>query len=702
MDLKLPLRCQEKLAFLKNTYDFPSIEAADSFLADVKILSDVGEFHHYDSYSMAPLKASGSDFSTASPVSLTFFVQTHSAISEGDKKPGVTIRDVRPEATDIDLILAPQPQPLNPPHNLKPLKVFLPQLSSTSIKMVQEQATSLSELLHNNAPPNNLDLSIIKARSEAMAKRIAELQDELKNLEHQLHLHKCVFSPARRIPTEILTMIFDFASAEPPWFSYDDIWERDTKSLSTIPLVCKRWRDVAYDAGKLWAVQKVDIPKLTQKQCDSLLRWYCRSKGTPKTLAFKIPYEVKAKPCECYKETGGPYLCSNVVLQRILGEGAPFSRISIAHFTPTCFKNIVRYIKSTEGTNGITTTATSTSQHWWDKVHKLVLDFHYGSANENDPYWLQSQLPVHSIFTSFPDSLISLSLHLPNLEKQSHRKVLEIPPAVLRKLITFSLSYTWGGPQFLTALQHCINVEDLSLHLGDTGSANLGNQINVTSLSQDHIVLPKVKSLLLRIKGASAVVKHIGVLRFPGLVKLCIKSEYEYKNPQPYSNILQAIGLFSPTASQDFESLGVVGYINSDDLYNLLGSLTSPLTHLATDATFDPREFLKLALDAPTGTPNLLPSLQSLEVRHFPCKYHLDSLFLYIKSRQKHGKQKGKVVMKAPYDRLKWVMLKMGSSSDVKKAYDKESATLRMLRESFGIKVDRMEYHHYIDSKTSV
>ncbi|KAF6763316.1 hypothetical protein DFP72DRAFT_841424 [Ephemerocybe angulata] len=85
----------EKLAFLKNTYDFPSIEAADSFLADVKILSDVGEFHHYDSYSMAPLKASGSDFSTASPVSLTFFVQTHSAISEGDKKPGVTIRDVR-------------------------------------------------------------------------------------------------------------------------------------------------------------------------------------------------------------------------------------------------------------------------------------------------------------------------------------------------------------------------------------------------------------------------------------------------------------------------------------------------------------------------------------------------------------------------------------------------------------------------------
>ncbi|KAF6763406.1 hypothetical protein DFP72DRAFT_1164295 [Ephemerocybe angulata] len=571
--------------------------------------------------------------------------------------------------------------------------------------MVQEQATSLSELLYNNAPPNNLDLSIIQGRTEAMAKRIAELREELKDLEHQLQLHKCVFSPARRLPTEILMMIFDLHSAKPPWSSYDDSegWKRDRKDLSTITLVCKRWRDVAYNAGQLWAVQEAVITKLTRKQCDTLLRWYGQAKGTPKTLALDIPYDVNTTACECYKQAAGPHLCSNAALQRLLKEGAPFSRISFAHVTPTCFKSIVRYIKSTGGTDGITTTTTSTSQHWWDKVQKLVLDFHYGRADDEDPYWLQPQLPAQSIFTSFPDSLTSLTLHLPNLEKQPQRKVLEIPAALLRKLVTFSLSYTWGGPQFLTALQHCINVEDLSLRLGNRGEsvpANLGDQINVTSLSKDgHIVLPKVKSLLLEVRGASAVVKHIGVLRFPGLVKLCIKSECEYKMPQPYSNILQAIGLFSPTASQDFESLRVAGHIKSSDLYHLLGSITSPLTHLATAATFDPREFLKLALDAPAGSGNIVPCLRVLHVRDFPYKYHLDSLFLYIKSRQKHGKKKGEVVMKAPFDGLKWVVLEIHSSErDVKKQFYKESVTLKVLRGSFGIKVERMGYYPEYES----
>ncbi|KAF6763279.1 hypothetical protein DFP72DRAFT_875257 [Ephemerocybe angulata] len=503
-----------------------------------------------------------------------------------------------------------------------------------------------------------------------MAKRIVELRNELENLEEQLHLHTCVFSPARRIPTEILTIIFDAVSILSG--------SRDLESLTTIALVCKRWRDVAYSSGHLWAVQK--------KQCGTLLQWYGRSKGTPKTLKLDTPYR-----------TGGMQLCSDTILQRLLAEGPPFSRISMADFTPTCFKNIVRYIRSTN-TNATTTSA---AQHWWDKVQRLGLDFRHGSGNENDPYWLQSQLPAQSIFTSFPDSLTSLALHLPRLEEKPQRKFLDIPAAVLRKLTTLSLTYPWGGPQFLTALQHCTNVEILSLCLGedvDCQSANLGDRVNVTSLSQDgHIVLPKVKSLTLNIIGASSVVKHLNLIRFPGLLEFYIESEDEYHKPDPCSTILEAIGLFSPEAPQDLASLSVVGDFKAKELYHLLGSITSPVTHLTTDAYFDPREFLKLAQGAPAGTPNLLPSLQYLEVRNLQDYFHLDSLFLYIKSRQKHGKQKGKVVMKAPYDRLKRVML--SSDTGLQKAYYKESATLKILRESFGIKVDRVGYRPDIESK---
>ncbi|KAF5338497.1 hypothetical protein D9611_013277 [Ephemerocybe angulata] len=567
------------------------------------------------------------------------------------------------------------------------------------------QATPLTDLLYNYAPPNSLDLAIIQDITEAMAKRIAKLRDELKPLEEQLHLYKCVIAPARRIPTEVLTIIFDLVTAKPPWSAYDDDWGRDKKCLASITLVCKRWRDVAYNSGGLWAVREVEIPTLTQKQCGTLLQWYGRSKGTPKTLKIDSPYRIET-PCECYKQTGGTQLCSNAVLKRLLEEGAPFSQISMAQFTPTCFKNIVRYIKSTNRPNSAASTTTArTSHHWWDKVQKLMLDFHCGGGNDNDPYWLQSQLPAESIFTSFPDSLTSLTLHLHHLGNKGQRKILEIPAVVLRKLITFSLTYPWGGPQFLTALQHCTSVENLTLSLRHNGrfQANWADRVNVTALSQDgHLVLPKVKSLRLKVTGANEVMEDLSFLRFPGLMELSFESEVVgYGEPEPYSTVLKAIGLFSPYAPQSFTSLTLVGEIDAEDLYHLLGSITSPITHFTTDADFNPGMFLELAQDTPAGTPNLLPSLQSLEVRNFPSDFDLESLFLYIKSRQKHGKKKGKIVMKAPYDQLKWVMLEItGSERELQKAYCKESATLKMLRESFGIKVDRMGYDPELESDT--
>ncbi|KAF5338503.1 hypothetical protein D9611_013279 [Ephemerocybe angulata] len=552
--------------------------------------------------------------------------------------------------------------------------------------MVREQATPLPDLLYKNAPPNELDVEIIQKRSETTDKRIAELRSELEYLEEQRYLQKCVFCPARRIPTEVLTMIFDLVSTKPPPRYgnsinnfVDDLWERDKNCLSKISRVCWRWRDIAYSSGHLWAMQRARIPTLTQEQCGTLLRWYGRSEGTPKTLKLDI-LSLQRPSCECYKQ-GETQLCSNAVLQRLLEEGAPFSRISMRMLKPACFKSIVRYIKSTAGTNGTTTSA---AQHWWDQVQELVLDF-----GGNDRDWLRPDPPAQSIFAtdSFPDSLNSLTLDLTRLAME-RQTFLDIPAAMLRKLITFSLT-----PLFFTALQHCTNVENLSLYLRDdeySCTESIADLVNVTH--DGHVVLPKVKSLRLRIKDVAAVAKHLSLLRFPGLLELSIACDYDHNRPAQYSTILKAIGMFSPDAPQALASLSVAGNIYTRDLYNLFSSITSPVTHLATDATFDPREFLRLAR-ATAGTSNLLPSLQFLEVRDFPSDFHLDSLFLYIKSRQKHGKKKGKIVMKPPYDRLKWVMLKITwSERDLQKAYYKESATLRMLRESFGIKVDRMGY----------
>ncbi|KAH6906371.1 hypothetical protein BKA70DRAFT_1429059 [Coprinopsis sp. MPI-PUGE-AT-0042] len=83
----------EETPYLVGRYHFLAgdKEAVDRFLADVKLLSDVGEFHHYDSAS--------TDQVSDDIVELTLRVQTHSA-----KKPageawipssGLTIRDIR-------------------------------------------------------------------------------------------------------------------------------------------------------------------------------------------------------------------------------------------------------------------------------------------------------------------------------------------------------------------------------------------------------------------------------------------------------------------------------------------------------------------------------------------------------------------------------------------------------------------------------
>ncbi|KAJ3496219.1 hypothetical protein NMY22_g19841 [Coprinellus aureogranulatus] len=70
--------------YLINTYQFASEDAAQEFLGNAKLLSDVGEFHHHDSYSLSPSH------------SLTVFVHTHSAINAASvQRPALTMRDIR-------------------------------------------------------------------------------------------------------------------------------------------------------------------------------------------------------------------------------------------------------------------------------------------------------------------------------------------------------------------------------------------------------------------------------------------------------------------------------------------------------------------------------------------------------------------------------------------------------------------------------
>lgn len=549
--------------------------------------------------------------------------------------------------------------------------------------MPKEEATHLSELLYNNAPPNNLDLSIIRHRSEVITKRIAELRDELVELEDQLRRHECVSAPMRRMPAEILTMIFEIASTGKEWWPD----ERDMKGLIQIGLVCKRWRDVVFGSGSLWVYQQTaNVPKLTEERCDKLVHFYRMSKRFPRLLELEVATRVH---CECHQSGEAGSLCSNPVVARLLKEGSPFSQISFANFSPTCFKNLVHFIKSTTG-------EATAPQHWWDSMRTLSVGF--SGEESDDPEWFHSPDAMQPVFAILPNNLTSLTLRLPDLKlvpNQQQRNCVNIPVDILKKLTTFSFSYTWGGPQFLTALQHCTNVEDLSLRLGPRThdwTKNTDDQLEVTALSREgHLVLPKVKYLNLRIVNAYTEAKHIGYLRFPGLLKLKLDIERDYFNKvkYPYSSILEAAGMFS-AASPKLESLRLGRTLASMDLWRLLNFLPT-VTRLSVYGSFDAPRFLEMAqAGLATGKANVAPSLQFLEVYDFDDNFHLDSLLLWVKSRQKHGKQKGKIVLKAPYDGLKWIRLRIAERDrGIKKVYYR-SATLKLLRE--WINVERVGF----------
>ncbi|KAJ7262678.1 hypothetical protein B0H12DRAFT_1012582, partial [Mycena haematopus] len=114
------------------------------------------------------------------------------------------------------------------------------------------------DILDTNRPPTDSEILCIlktidekRARKTRLEDRIAavqslleELMAEHDNMEAEIRAHEGTLSPLRRMPTELLSLIFVFASRSPYYWGSEAPW--------TASQVCRRWRTIALSQASIW------------------------------------------------------------------------------------------------------------------------------------------------------------------------------------------------------------------------------------------------------------------------------------------------------------------------------------------------------------------------------------------------------------------------------------------------------------------
>jgi hypothetical protein len=159
-------------------------------------------------------------------------------------------------------------------------------MTQTTLPPVPHQSAvspppDLLYLLRSNEPPQEAQIPIIrdiisddKNRINLIDAEIVSLQSQIHNLnstlgkslqernDAKLHAleHRCILSPIRRVPPELISEIFDLiyggeAGKRPPWY---------------LGHISRSWRHIALSIGQLWASVTVDV-ELRLSKTDVLL-----------------------------------------------------------------------------------------------------------------------------------------------------------------------------------------------------------------------------------------------------------------------------------------------------------------------------------------------------------------------------------------------------------------------------------------------
>ncbi|KAF6747433.1 hypothetical protein DFP72DRAFT_1149273 [Ephemerocybe angulata] len=559
---------------------------------------------------------------------------------------------------------------------MKSLTIQVAQNLHGSPRSTMESQDGSSDMLSDSyfVPPP-LEVATMRQQIPPMMTEISELRSRLEELEDRVYRYRSATSPLRRIPPEILGEIFHVAMGS------QAIDFEGKKDLTVILLVCKKWRDAAYLAGKLWTCISLRLPRTTQMSYEKVSNWIGRSKGSPKTL--KIVYD----PDRCFHPTQSFKECELAVplLVKLLVEGPLLHRLEI-HFVPSwCFQELMDSVKVHVGHD-----LTKSS---WSQLQELVLRFqgeidrhNFGKGEEDVSQSVFRHIPpLRSLTLSFPTDRrgVALTRHI------------HLPPTSLQTLTNFHLRCEWDGPQIFVFLQHCQNLQTLTLTLGVYSYCTWKpKNTNVPFLLADpgYIILPNLRTLAIRgctIQNAKKLANHI---RVPSLLDLRV-AQWPYlsgSDDSVYNALVALSPIWVQTSTLRFltlEDLQKDSKIYAKELTDILSRFGN-ITHFATSFDFNAKDFLELQKLG--DAVRLLPSLEHLEITHIREDFDLESFFQYIEHRRMlQSNDEGQA------DRLKMLTLSGQDFLGQVRLQDsqlywvyQESSYPQLLKESFGIVVN--------------
>lgn len=141
---------------------------------------------------------------------------------------------------------------------------------------------SFQGLLHSNRPSSEIEANETRSALLETQERIADIETQIAKLllsraalRTRARKQQMTLSPLRRLPPELLSIIFQFCIPQPE-SDPDDIAIDKTPLL--LGSICSRWRAVTLSTPKLWASITLNLEATCVDDDDELVRmWLARS-----------------------------------------------------------------------------------------------------------------------------------------------------------------------------------------------------------------------------------------------------------------------------------------------------------------------------------------------------------------------------------------------------------------------------------------
>ncbi|KAJ3535240.1 hypothetical protein NMY22_g6572 [Coprinellus aureogranulatus] len=456
------------------------------------------------------------------------------------------------------------------------------------------QPSSKSRLLITNDAPNALEAAF--AQEEA-----TNLEIQIRELEARLRGCRAILHPLRRVPSEILALILTFAVQDSLGYY------TDKGRLLDLCLVCKDWYQAALTAQQVWGRLEIKPFSTSSPNWDVLYRWLRRANSGSRALKIS-----QGSVCRHMFEHTVRCVMKNESLVKLLVDGPSAHSMTLETTSSECLENLFASMQSFH--RQLHTESDSSA---WQSVSRLQLSV----TGDYLGAWLAPSTLAQSILAYLPRSLTSLHLRIPDeslverIESDTWETdppwlSLHIPPAILENLTSLSIECNWNGPYLVLALQHCTNLQELSIDFRQADACTSGPHSPPGWAGPSHVFVDETHTDYDPHEEAGyAVTSFVRTL--------------ESRLPF-WRDKMKSLTLEIPHGSR-------IETIDSQQLVDLASYLPS-LTHLLLDHfTFELQAFV----DA--SPRSYFPSLEHLELRNIPGDFDLASLLECLDDWRRNG-----------------------------------------------------------------